>query len=94
MPPILKSLIIFILLTGIAQARTITLSPCDQNGMNAALDAVYNEGGGEVYLNPGVYDITGPIYIGTNTKFWGNPNAIIRALLQKILILKKNFIST
>jgi len=78
MPPILKSLIIFILLTGIAQARTITLSPCDQNGMNAALDAVYNEGGGEVYLNPGVYDITGPIYIGTNTKFWGDPNAIIR----------------
>ena len=34
---------------GDSKARTITLSPCDQNGMNAALDAVYNEGGGEVY---------------------------------------------
>jgi hypothetical protein len=71
-------ILFFVFFTGIASADTITLSPCDQNGINQALSTVYQSGGGEVYLNPGVYEITGPINIGSNTLLTGDPNAIIR----------------
>jgi len=71
-------ILFFVFFTGIASADTITLSPCDQNRINQALSTVYQSGGGEVYLNPGVYEITGPINIGSNTLLTGDPNAIIR----------------
>jgi len=76
------SLIFLLLFTGLAQAvAEIALSPSgssDQIKINNALEAVHQSGGGTVYLNPGTYDITGQIKIGSNTVLTGDPNAIIK----------------
>lgn len=64
-----------ILIPGIASAGT-TLSPdsghSNQNQINEALEE------GDVYLEAGVYEIDGPIYIGSNTILTGDSDAIIR----------------
>lgn len=60
----------------ISIASTGTTS--EQNQINEALKTVSNAGGGTVYLNAGVYEITGPIFVGSNTHFTGDKNAIIR----------------
>jgi hypothetical protein len=65
------ALLLLILLSGIAGAQE--LNPCDQNGINQAL-----QNGGSVYLNPGVYEVTGTINIHSNTVLTGSPDAIIR----------------
>ena len=71
---------IFILLvcSGIAGAQDLTISPCDQGGINTALSNVYNSGGGTVYLEAGVYLVTGQVKMGSNTRLTGSPDAIIQ----------------
>jgi hypothetical protein len=44
---LLSAILFLVYVTGIAKAQTITLNPCDQNGINQALEA-----GGTVYLVP------------------------------------------
>lgn len=77
-----KSFAIFLfllLLPGIAKAQTeLRISPCDQTGINQAIDTVYNSGGGTVYLTSGVYEVNGPVIIKSNIKLTGDPDAIIR----------------
>jgi len=69
---VLPAVLLFITFSGLAEAQT-TLNPCDQNGINQAL-----QNGGTVYLNAGVYEITGTINIHSNTILTGSPDAIIR----------------
>jgi len=71
-------LFLTIFTSGIAGAQDLTINPCDQGGINAALQSVYSSGGGVVHLNPGVYTITGQVQIGSNTRLEGDPNAIIQ----------------
>lgn len=74
----LSSIIFLILFSGVAGAQDLTINPCDQNGINNALSQVYSNGGGTVHLNPGIYDITGQVKIGSNTHLSGDPNAILK----------------
>lgn len=78
---LLAFLFFFVLFTEIAAAEQ-TVSPSgsnsDQNIINQALSQVAQAGGGTVYLNAGVYEITGPINIGSNTVLTGDSKAIIR----------------
>ena len=53
-------------------------SSSDQNIINEALEKVHENGGGTVYLEGGVYTITGSIIIDSNTTLTGDPDAIIR----------------
>jgi len=76
--PALILIILLSLLTGVAHASTITLNPCDQNSINAAIDSLYKAGGGTVYLNAGIYPVTGNVVIKSNIILTGDPNAIIR----------------
>ncbi len=50
-----------------------TINPTDDEGLNDALKR-----GGTIYLNPGVYEIDGPLRIGSNTVLTGSKDAIIR----------------
>ena len=63
-------------------ANTYRVSPTgsssDQNIINEALEKVHENGGGTVYLEGGVYTITGSIIIDSNTTLTGDPDAIIR----------------
>jgi hypothetical protein len=70
---LLSAILFCLCCTGIAKADTIALNPCDQNGINQAL-----QNGGAVYLNAGVYEIKGPIIVSSNTALTGDPDAIIR----------------
>lgn len=75
---LLPAILLFsVFFTGIAKAEEVTLYPTDQNGINQALQEVSNQGG-TVYLNAGVYEITAPIFIHSNTILTGSPDAIIR----------------
>lgn len=69
---LLSTFLFFLCCTGIARADAV-LSPTDQAGINQALAA-----GGTVYLNAGIYDITGPIHLPANTRLTGDSNAIIQ----------------
>jgi hypothetical protein len=69
----LSAILFLVTFSGLAKAQEVTLNPCDQNGINQALAA-----GGTVYLNPGVYEVTGTINIHSNTVLTGSPDAIIR----------------
>ena len=75
-------LLILTLFPGVAKASdAITVSPTginDQVAINEALEAVHSAGGGEVYLNAGVYLVSDTIVIWSNTKLTGDPGAIIR----------------
>jgi hypothetical protein len=66
-------LFLFFVLTGLAEAGTTSINPTDETGINEALKQ-----GGTVYLNHGVYEIGGPIYIGSDTVLTGSKDAIIR----------------
>jgi hypothetical protein len=68
---VLPSILLFVFLQGLAEAQE--LYPTDQNGINQAL-----QNGGEIYLNAGVYEVTGAINIHSNTRLTGSPDAIIR----------------
>jgi hypothetical protein len=68
---LLSAILIFLCFAGIAKADTV-LNPTDQSGINQAL-----QNGGTVYLNPGVYEVTGTINIHSNTVLTGSPDAII-----------------
>lgn len=62
---------------GIVEAgESIALSPdgghSNQNQINEALER------GDVFLKAGVYEVDGPVYIGSNRVLSGDPNAIIR----------------
>jgi hypothetical protein len=70
---LLSAILFFLCCSGIAKAEEITLNPTDQNGINQAL-----QHGGTVYLNPGVYEVTGTINIHSNNILTGSPDAIIR----------------
>jgi hypothetical protein len=74
----LAFLFFLIFFSGIAGATDINLNPCNQNTINTALQTVYDNGGGTVYLSSGVYNIDGQIKIGSNTILTGSPDAIIR----------------
>jgi hypothetical protein len=50
-----------------------TGSDSEQNTINAALETVYNDGGGTVYLTAGTYTVNGSVYIGSNTELTGDP---------------------
>lgn len=81
---LLPALFLFLLvLPGIAKAGTlISLSPVEgnynQNQINHALEEVSKNGGGTVYLQSGVYEVTGPIYIYSNTKLTGASGAVLK----------------
>lgn len=87
---ILFGYLIFILFAGLAVTNTYTVGPPGsgaqyiaesgkaQDGINQALLAASNAGGGTVYLLPGVYEVTDIILVGSNTVFTGDPNAIVR----------------
>jgi hypothetical protein len=64
--------------SGIAGAQDLTISSCDQGGINQALQSVYQSGGGTVYLEAGTYPVTGQVQIGSNTHLTGSPDAIIK----------------
>jgi hypothetical protein len=70
---LLSAVLFLITFSGLAKAQEVTLNPCDQNGINQALAAE-----GTVYLNAGIYDITGPINLPANTCLTGDSNAIIQ----------------
>lgn len=67
---------------GVADASTPFLSSSgtdsEQIRINEALESISKDGGGILYLEEGVYEITGPIYIYSNTVLTGDKNAIIR----------------
>lgn len=70
-------LLLILYLVELAQAGgQTTLSPdgshSNQNQINEALER------GDVYLKAGVYEVDGPIYIGSNRVLTGDSNAIIR----------------
>lgn len=65
-------ILFLVLFSGIAKAEE-TLNPTDDEGINEALKE-----GGIIYLNSGVYEIDGPIYIGSDTVLTGSKDAIIR----------------
>lgn len=50
----------------------------DQDVINKAIEEASENGGGTVYLNPGVYLVDGPVIIKSNIHLTGDPNAIIR----------------
>jgi len=78
---LLPAIFLFIFVSGTAEASLVNINSSgssDQNVINQALESVYRSGGGTVYLNPGVYDITGPIYMDSNTLLTGDSNAILR----------------
>jgi len=68
---------LFFIVTGIAQAGQITLAPCDQNGINQAIEQS-SKNGDTVYLSSGVYEIEGPIKLLSNVKLTGEKDAIVR----------------
>lgn len=75
--PVFLYILFFSFFVGIADTGDmIVLSPdsghSNQKQINEALKK------GDVYLNPGVYEIDGPIYIKSNRKLSGHPDAIIR----------------
>jgi Pectate lyase superfamily protein len=63
--------VFFLLFSGLAAAGA-------EQQINERLKA-----GGTVYLSAGVYEIEGPIIIGSDTKLTGDPEAVIRVPLQK-----------
>jgi hypothetical protein len=70
---LLSAILFCLCCTGIAKADMITLNPTDQNGINQAL-----QNGGTVYLNAGVYEITGTVNIHSDTVLTGSSDAIIK----------------
>ncbi len=78
----LYSVFFLSLFPGLAQAITEqTVYPSgssDQTVINQAIETVYNSGGGTVYLNAGVYDISNTITMKSNIKLTGDPKAILR----------------
>ena len=75
----LVTLLFFIYFINVVSAgQTIYLDPTNENGINKALESA--KGSNEVitvHLNKGTYEISGPIYIYSNTIFTGD-NAVIR----------------
>lgn len=74
-------LLFLLLLPGIAQAKDIILSPQgsnDQSQISGAIKTVSESGGGTVYLNSGVYDISNTITMRSNVKLTGDSEAILR----------------
>jgi hypothetical protein len=73
----LLTLLLILFLSGPSKAISVspTGSNSDQNVINEALKDVSD---GAVYLNSGVYEITGPLYIHSGTKLTGSPDVIIR----------------
>jgi uncharacterized Zn ribbon protein len=67
-----SAILFLVFCSGLAEAGH-QINPTDDEGINEALEA-----GGLVYLNAGVYEINGPIVIGSDTILTGDPNAIIR----------------
>jgi parallel beta-helix repeat protein len=77
----LYTFILFISLIGIASASTYTVSPTgssDQKVINAAIDHAAQDGGGTVYLQTGIYDITNTITMKSYIELKGDPDAILR----------------
>jgi hypothetical protein len=77
----LPAFLLLFLLSGLAQASTITLNPTglnDQNQITDAISQVSKEGGGEVHLTSGVYDVANTITMKSYIKLTGDPNAILR----------------
>jgi hypothetical protein len=74
--------LLFILCPGVAGALELTVSPTgannDQTIINNALEAVYNSGGGKVYLNAGTYEVDNTVIIRSNTILTGSQDAVIR----------------
>lgn len=75
----------FICMVGVAGALEMTVSPSgsdnDQTRINNALGAVYNAGGGKVYLTSGTYQLTGRITMRSGVHLQGESaaNTILRA---------------
>ena len=79
----LSSLFFTVFFTGAASAASdYIVSPTgatnDQDVINKAIEEASENGGGTVYLNPGVYLVDGPVIIKSNIHLTGDPNAIIR----------------
>ena len=55
----------------------------DQDVINKAIEKASENGGGTVYLNPGVYLVDGPVIIKSKVHLTGDPNAIIRVAPTK-----------
>lgn len=61
-----------------SDAQFIAVDGSAQTAINEALKAAYDAGGGTVYLLKGTYNINDQIKIGSNTKWTGDSDAIIR----------------
>lgn len=78
-------IILFLVLVfspSLAAAGNYTINPTgatnDQNVINEAIRTASENGGGTVYLNPGVYLVDGTVIIKSNIKLTGDPNAVIK----------------
>jgi hypothetical protein len=77
----LLSMVLFFLIffTGIATAQTYTVSPTGSNDQDAINQAISQaQTGDTVFLNAGVYDLTGTVIIKSNIELTGDPNAVLR----------------
>ncbi|MDD3890555.1 MAG: right-handed parallel beta-helix repeat-containing protein, partial [Syntrophomonadaceae bacterium] len=70
-------ILLFLYAVGLSQAgELIVLNPADgHSNQKQITEALKN---GDVYLNPGIYEVDGPIYIISNRKLSGHQDAIIR----------------
>lgn len=65
--------------TGIVEAQTYTVSPTGSNDQDVINQAISQaQSGDTVFLNAGVYDLTGTVIIKYDIKLTGDPNAILR----------------
>lgn len=72
----LPAILFCFLFSGLAQAQTISINPTDQNGINQAISQA--QPGDTVFLNAGVYEVTGTINVHSNLILTGSQDAIIR----------------
>lgn len=65
--------------TGIVEAQTYTVSPTGSNDQDVINQAISQaQSGDTVFLNAGVYDLTGTVIIKSDIKLTGDSNAILR----------------
>jgi hypothetical protein len=78
---LLLVILFFLLLPGLVQAQDLILNPSgsnDQKSISDAIKIVSESGGGNVYLNGGIYEIANTITMKSNVRLTGDSNAVLR----------------
>ena len=79
----------------VSAGQTIYLDPTDEDGINKALEAAKNKPGTTtIILNPGTYEITGPLIIYSNTVLKGDHAKILVSSKSKQWFVPPNGIIT